>query len=276
MTFAEKLERAATRSDSRLCVGLDPEPARMPDGDPAGFLRAIIEATADVAACYKPNLAFFEALGRDGYTVLARALEAIPRDTPVIADAKRGDIGNTAEAYARALFDVWGFDAVTANSWGGSDAVQPFISRADRGVFIWCRSSNPGARDFQDLPVTAPDGGTRPLYEVVAERARAWNAHGNVGLVAAATYPAEAARLRALCPDMLFLVPGVGAQGGDAAASVRAACDASGTGFIVNVSRGILYASSGRDFAGAARAAALRSRDEINRYRGEAAGSRRA
>ncbi|MFN8558679.1 MAG: orotidine-5'-phosphate decarboxylase, partial [Dehalococcoidia bacterium] len=236
MSFSEKLRRATERNGSLLCVGLDPEPSRI-DGDVGAFLQAVIEATADVACCYKPNLAFFEALGRDASATLARTLEAIPRDMPVIADAKRGDIGNTAAAYARALFDVWGFDAMTANAYGGYDSVEPFINRADRGVFIWCRSSNPGAADLQDLPVIDAGGERRPLYEVVAEKARAWNSAGNVGVVAPATFPTEAARLRALCPDMLFLVPGVGAQGGGAEAAVRAVSDAAGAGFIVNVSR---------------------------------------
>ena len=266
MSFAAKLARSVERAGSHLCIGLDPDPAMMPVADAAGFLRAVVEATSDLAACYKPNLAFYEALGRDGYEVLTRTLAVIPPHIPVIGDAKRGDIGNTATAYARALFDVWGFDAVTVNPWGGEDAVRPFIERADHGVFIWCRGSNPGARDFQDLPVAGADG-ARPLYEVVACRAREWNVFGNVGLVAGATYPEQIARLRALCPSMLFLVPGVGAQGGDAAAAVRAAGDPDGTGFVVNVSRQVLYASRGEDFATAARAAATRIRDEINGYR---------
>lgn len=266
VSFQEKLARAAARNRSRVCVGLDPEPARLPVADVSAFLRAVIEATADAVCCYKPNLAFFEALGRDGYEVLARTLDAIPDDIPVIADAKRGDVGNTAAAYARALFDVWGFDAATVNPSGGGDSVLPFTERADRGVFIWCRASNPGAADFQDLLVTGGEDRPRPLYEVVAERAHAWNVHGNVGLVAGATYPEQIARLRDLCPAMPFLVPGVGAQGGDAGAAVRAARDAAGGGFIVNASRGVLYASAGLDFADAARAAAIRLRDELNAH----------
>ena len=267
MSFIAKLDGAVARNRSLLCAGLDPDPAQLPDVDVAAFLRSVVEATADLVCCYKPNVAFFEALGRDGYAVLARTLEAIPPDIPVIADAKRGDIGNTASAYARALFDVWGFDAITVNPYGGADSLEPFISRADRGVFVWCRSSNPGARDLQDLSVSDGGGPERPLYEVVAERARDWNVHGNVGLVAAATYPAEIARLRVLCPTMPFLVPGVGAQGGETAAAVRAARDARGAGFIVNVSRQILYASRGPDFAEAGRAVAARMRDEINTHR---------
>jgi orotidine-5'-phosphate decarboxylase len=273
VSFAEKLARAVERNGSHLCIGLDPDPALMPVEDAAAFLCAVVEATADLAACYKPNLAFYEALGRNGYDVLARVLDTIPRDAPVIGDAKRGDIGNTASAYARALYDVWGFDAVTVNPWGGHDAVLPFIERREHGVFLWCRSSNPGAGDFQDLQVHDA-GEPRHLYEIVAERARAWNVYGNIGLVAGATYPAQLARLRELCPTMLFLVPGVGAQGGEAEAAVRAARAADGGGFIVNVSRQVLYASRGQDYAQAARAAARRARDSIEDARRVVRGER--
>jgi orotidine-5'-phosphate decarboxylase len=272
VAFMDKWRRAAARNGSHLCVGLDPDPAQMPAMEPAAFLRRVIEATSDLVCCYKPNLAFFEALGRDGYRVLADVLAAVPPDIPVLADAKRGDIGHTSTAYARALFDVWGFDAVTVNPWGGADSVQPFLERPERGIFIWCRGSNPGARDFQDLPVL-DEGEARPLYEVVALRARAWNRHGNVGLVVGVTYPEDAARLRRLCPELPFLMPGLGAQGGDAAAAVRAVDDGTG-GFLVNVSRQVLYAARGPDFAEAARAAARRYRDEINRYRARATGAR--
>ncbi|MER3419586.1 MAG: orotidine-5'-phosphate decarboxylase [Chloroflexota bacterium] len=272
MSFQAKWRQAAARNTSLLCVGLDPDPAQMPAVEPDAFLRAVIEATADLVCCYKPNLAFFEALGRDGYRVLAETLAAVPPGIPVLGDAKRGDIGHTAAAYARALFDVWGFDAVTVNPWGGADALAPFLDRADRGVFIWCRGSNPGARDFQDLPVFTAEG-ARPLYEVVALRAQEWNRHGNVGLVVGVTYPEEAARLRRLCPELPFLMPGLGAQGGDAAAAVRAV-DGTAGGFLINVSRQVLYASSGPDFAQAARTAAQRYRDEINRYRADVAGAR--
>ena len=270
MSFVEKLRDASARTDSLLCVGLDPEPSRLPQtvgGDVSRFLQGIVEATADIAACYKPNLAFYEALGRDGHTVLGRVLDSIPRDTPVIGDAKRGDIGNTATAYAKALFQVWGFDAVTVNPWGGEDCVRPFTEWADRGVFLWCRGSNPGAADFQDLHVSLDSGETMPLYEAVAVRAHAWNEHGNIGLVAGATYPEQTARLRELCPEMTLLMPGIGAQGGDTGGAVRAALDSNGGGFIVNASRGVLYASDGDGWAEAARAAANNVRDEINRHR---------
>lgn len=263
MSFAEKLAATAERNGSRLCVGLDPDPAKMGGQDVAEYLRGVVEATADLVACYKPNLAFYEALGRDGYQVLDRVLDAIPDHIPVLGDAKRGDIGNTAEAYARALFDVWGFDAVTVNAWGGRDTLEPFINRADRGVFIWCRGSNPGARDFQDVTVADVDG-ERRMFEVVAARAREWNSNGNLGLVAGATYPSDIARMRQLCPELPLLVPGVGAQGGDLAEAVRAATGADEAMFVINASRQVLYAGQGNSAPQAARAAALALRDGIN------------
>ncbi len=269
--FFAKLQEAIRRNDSRLCVGLDSDPSRLPERDVATFNRAIIEATADLACAYKPNLAFYEAMGPQGMEALQHTLEAIPKGIATIADAKRGDIGSTAQAYARALFDVYGFDAATANPYLGGDALEPFLERADKGVFILCRTSNPGGADLQGLPVG--DGAPRPLYEVVAELARdRWNARENVGLVVGATYPGELARIRELCPNMTFLLPGVGAQGGDVAAAVRSALDEAGGGFIINSSRQILYASSGSDYAQAARKAAQALRDEINHQREVALG----
>ena len=283
MSFFQKLARAVERNDSLLCVGLDPDPDRLPEGlrakqggvgDVAAFQRAVIEATSDLVCAYKPNLAFYEALGEAGAEALRATLAAIPTDVPVIGDAKRGDVGHTARAYARALFDGWGFDAVTVSPYLGGDSVEPFLEREERGVFLLCRTSNPGARDFQDLPVLAgegspggEEGAARPLFEVVAERARQWNTRGNVGLVVGATYPEELGRLRELCPQMTFLVPGVGAQGGDLEACLHRGLDAGGSGLIINVSRQVLYASQGDDFAAAARRVALALRDEIGRLR---------
>ena len=264
MSFFDRLEAAARRNQSRLCVGLDPDPERVPGRDLAAYLREIVAATHDLVCCYKPNLAFFEALGPDGVAVLRSTLDAIPDDIPVLADAKRGDIGNTAEAYARALFEAWGFDAATVNAYGGRDTVEPFLAYADRGVYVWCRSSNPGAGDFQDLLVSDGDGGQRPLYEVMAARVREWNRHGNAALVAGATYPEQIAALRRLCPELPFLVPGVGAQGAALEAAVRAAQVAEGGGFIVNASRGVLYAGTGDAFPSAAREEARRLRDAID------------
>jgi orotidine-5'-phosphate decarboxylase len=264
--FFEKLEQAARKNGSLLCVGLDPDPALMPVDDVAAFNRAIIRATSDFVVAYKPNLAFYEALGEQGMAALRETLAAIPSDIPVIADAKRGDIGNTAKAYARALFDELGFDAATVNPYLGGDAVEPFLEREEKAAFILCRTSNPGARDFQDLDVHVGDA-SRPLFEVVAEAARSWNTRGNVGLVVGATYPEELRRVRALCPEMTFLVPGVGTQGGDVAAVMANGLDAKGGGLVVNVSRQVLYASRGADFAQAAGEAARRLRDEIEQER---------
>jgi orotidine-5'-phosphate decarboxylase len=260
--FFQKLEQAARRTGSLLCVGLDPDPALMPIDDVAAFNRAIIEATSSFVCAYKPNLAFYEALGEKGYAVLRETLAAVPDDIPVIGDGKRGDIGNTAKAYARALFDDLGFDAVTVNPYLGGDAVEPFLEREDKAAFILCRTSNPGARDFQDLPV-ATGSASRPMFEMVAEAALRWTSRGNVGLVVGATYPEELGRVRQICPEMTFLVPGVGAQGGDVAAVMANGLDAKGGGLIINVSRQVLYASGGADFAQAAALAAQRLRDEI-------------
>jgi orotidine-5'-phosphate decarboxylase len=275
--FFAKLREASEYNRSLLCVGLDPQPSLLPEKDVAAFNRAIIEATADLACCYKPNLAFYEAMGPSGLEVLQLTVEAIPRRLPVIADAKRGDIASTADAYARALFDVYGFDAATVNPYLGTDSLTPFLERPDKGVFVLCRTSNPGGADLQALTVAgASPGAQQPLYETVAELARdRWNANGNVGLVVGATFPGELGRIRKLCPRLPFLLPGVGAQGADVGAAVRNALDDDGAGFIINSSRQILYASSGRDYAQAARRAAEALRDEINRQREAALTERR-
>jgi len=265
--FFAKLRQASQSNRSFLCVGLDPHPSLLPEKDVAAFNRAIIEATADLACCYKPNLAFYESMGPQGLEVLLRTVEAVPRQLPVIADAKRGDIASTAEAYAQALFDVYGFDAATVNPYLGTDSLTPFLQRADKGVFVLCRTSNPGGADLQGRAVVS-DGTSRPLYEVVAELARdRWNERGNVGLVVGATFPEELGRIRQLCPRLPFLLPGVGAQGAEVAAAVGQALDEDGAGFIITSSRQILYASSGRDYAQAARRAAEALRNEINRQR---------
>ncbi len=267
MRFVEKLADAVQRNRSLVCVGLDPDPARMPEGlGVADFNRAIIDATADLVCAYKPNLAFYEALGTDGNAALRETLQHIPAGIPVIADAKRGDIGNTAAAYARALFDDLGFDATTVSPYLGGDSLEPFLEYPDRGVFILCRTSNPGAADFQDL-LCEHEGSLKPLYEIVALKAGSWNRRGNVGLVVGATYPDELEAIRRQHPDIPFLVPGVGAQGGDVARTIRAGLDARGRGLVINSSRQILYASSGKDFAEAARDAASALRDEINKHR---------
>lgn len=261
--FNEKLRAAQVGNKSFLCVGLDPDPSQIPIGDVASFLRAIIEATADLVCAYKPNLAFFEALGSRGMAVLTETLADVPKGIPVIADGKRNDIPSTARFYAQALFDVYGFDGATVNPYLGSDALEPFLGYADRGIFVLCRNSNPGAADLQDLVLA--DG--RRLYEAVAELARGWNSRGNVGLVLGATWPQEVARVRALCPEMTLALVGVGAQGADVAATVAAALDSQGQGFIISSSRQVLYAAGGKEFAKAARRAAQALRDEINYQR---------
>jgi orotidine-5'-phosphate decarboxylase len=255
MNFLERLLSVCRQQQSLLCVGLDPDPGRLPSAvrhhdDPIlAFNQAIVEATAPWAAAFKPNIAFYEALGPSGLQTLRQTVNFIHTHTPalVIVDAKRGDIAHTMAAYARALLDELQADAVTLHPYLGSEALAPFLERADRGCFVLCRTSNPGAGEFQDLLI---DG--RPLYLVVAEHVRDWNRHGNCGLVVGATFPQELARVRALCPELPILVPGVGAQQGDLEAAVRAGVDSSGERILVNLSRTILYASAGKDFAEAA------------------------
>ena len=265
MKFLEKLLQASRTNRSLLCVGLDPDPELMPGIDVFQFNREIVDATSDLVCAYKPNLAFYEALGIEGLRALEKTVAHIPKSIPIIGDAKRGDVGSTARAYARALFDTLGFDAATVNPYLGYDSVEPFIEYREKGVFILCRTSNVGSVHFQALLLS--ETGV-PLFEVVAHRAREWNAYGNVGLVVGATYPEELGRIRQLCPDMPLLIPGIGAQGGDLADAVRYGVDAQGQKAIISSSRQIIYASKGKDFAMAAREAALKLRDEINLYLG--------
>jgi orotidine-5'-phosphate decarboxylase len=268
--FIEQLRRAWQRSDSLACVGLDPEIERFPRhiaAEPSPifqFNRAIIDATADLVCAYKPQFAHYAAYEAEDQ--LERTIEYIHKThpgVPVILDAKRGDVGNTAERYAIEAFERYGADAVTVNPYLGGDALEPFLRHADKGVAILCRTSNPGARDLQDLLI-----GARKLYQVVAElTAQRWNSRGNCLLVVGATYPGDLAEVRALVGDMPLLVPGVGAQRGDVSQVVQNGQTAQGTGLIISSSRGILYASSGEDFAGAARAATQQLRGEINSRR---------
>lgn len=248
MTFAERLERAQQSSAGLLCIGLDPDPEKLPP-DIRGvaaplhaFDRRIVDATAPIAAAYKPQIAFYSALGAEDQ--LIASIRYIRERAPaalVILDAKRGDIANTAEAYAREAFDRYDADAVTVNPYMGEDAVRPFLARPDRGAILLCRTSNPGAKDFQDLLV---DG--LPLYRRVAERAAGhWNEHRNLMLVVGATYPREMADLRRAHRDLPFLVPGIGAQSGDLAATLAAGLDAHGAGLLISSSRNIIYAGGG-------------------------------
>jgi orotidine-5'-phosphate decarboxylase len=265
MKFIDKLLIASRKNKSWLCIGLDPDPELMPRVDVLHFNKAIIEATCDLVCAYKPNLAFYEALGTEGLITLEKTIKNVPDDIPVIADAKRGDIGNTARAYARALFSVLGFHAATVNPYLGYDSTEPFTTYQDKGVFILCRTSNKGAADFQDLQT-----GGLALYEVVAKKAKEWNIYANIGLVVGATYPEELKKVRSICPEMPLLIPGIGAQGGDLASAVRYGVDRRGEKAIINVSRQILYASEGKDFAQTARNVAEKIRNQINDYRSKA------
>ena len=265
MTFFQKLASAARKNNSLLCVGLDPDPELMPDRLAIlEFNRAIIDATRDLVCAYKLNFAFYEVAGTEGFEILKSTVDYIPDDIPTIADAKRGDIGNTARAYARSIFTNLNFDAATVNPYLGFDSVEPFIQYRDRGVFILCRTSNPGAADFQSLRLAGKPGS---LFEVVAEKASQWNSHGNIGLVVGATYPQELKLIREGYPDMPLLIPGIGAQGGDLELAVRYGADTRGEKIIINSSRQVIYASRGKDFAPAARRAATELRDQINHYR---------
>ena len=266
MNFNEKLTMATQKNEGWLCIGLDPDPELMPGGMGVfKFNKSIINATYDLVCAYKLNLAFYETLD-DGIDILKRTIKYVPRDIPVIGDAKRGDIGNSARAYAKAMFSILKFDAVTVNPYLGFDSVEPFIEYWDKGVFVLCRTSNPGAVDFQSLPL-ATERRHLPLFEIVALKAAQWNKQGNVGLVVGATYPEELKLIRESHPDILILVPGIGAQGGDLGLAVRHGANARGHRAIFTSSRQIIYASKGKDFAPAARQIALSLRDEINHYR---------
>ena len=261
----DKYDRRVDRINSLVCVGLDSDFDRLPDRFKHAdlpqyeFNRWIIEQTHSCASAYKPNSAFYEARGDEGLRALAmtaRYLREHHPDILTICDAKRADIGSTNQGYVAAIFDRMGFDAVTLNPYLGGEALAPFLSRADKGCILLCRTSNPGAGEFQDLMI-----GGKPLWQIVAERIHAeWNANGNCMLVAGATYPEELKQIRALVGDMTLLVPGVGAQGGDVEPTVHAGLNAQGRGLIINSSRGIIFAP---DPAEEARAL----RDTINHYR---------
>jgi orotidine-5'-phosphate decarboxylase len=253
--------------NSLVCVGLDYDSGKVPphlksQPDPVfNFNKAIIDATADLVCAYKPNLAFYEAFGSEGWDALERTVRYIPEGILKIGDAKRGDIGSTAAKYADALFRI-GFDAVTVNPYLGIDSITPFLKDPTRGVFILCLTSNPSSRDFQYLDI-----GGRPLYLHVAEKVNTWNRNDNCGLVAGATHPDELKSIREMAPELPFLIPGIGAQGGDLESSVRMGTDARHSMAIINSSRGILFASSGPDFQKAAREEAQKLRDQINAIR---------
>jgi orotidine-5'-phosphate decarboxylase len=273
-SFSERLAARWRAADSLLCVGLDPDPTRFPahlrDRDDAiyAFCRTIVDATADLVCAFKPQIAYFASrVAEEQLAELMAYLRRAHPDVPVILDAKRGDIGATAEHYAREAFERYGADAVTLSPFMGYDSIAPFLAYEDRGAFLLCRTSNLGGNDFQMLDV-----GGEKLFEVVARHAAQWSRNGALGLVVGATFPAELARVRALVGAMPLLVPGIGAQGGDVKASVEAGQTERGDGLVINSSRAILYAGHGEDFADKARDAARQTRDEINRCRRRRAG----
>jgi len=276
MGFTEKLRARWDASNSLVCVGLDPDPAKFPeafieDEDALfSFCRDIVDATAEFACAFKPQIAYFAA-HNGGEAQLQRLIAHINGahpDVPVILDAKRGDIGSTAEQYAVEAFERFGADAVTLNPYMGRDSAAPFLAYNDRGCVFLCHTSNPGARDFQELTVPDGSGGGEPLYQRIARTiASEWNADGNCALVVGATFPEELKVIRGIVGDMPLLIPGIGAQGGDVEATVRNGKTADGTGLVINSSRGILYASQGAGYADAAADAARALRDEINRHR---------
>lgn len=273
MIFLDMLGAAERQNNSMLCVGLDPEPAKFPGalkGDASkiyDFCAAIVDSVADLASAFKPQIAYFAAHRAEGQ--LERLMDHMRRTAPhvpIILDAKRGDIGSTAEQYALEAFERYGADAVTLSPFMGFDSVAPYLKYHGKGAFLLCRTSNPGGDDLQNQRLASIEG--QPLlYEHVARLAQGpWNLNGQLGLVVGATYPAEIERVRAVAPTLPLLIPGVGAQGGDAASTVRAGWRPGGP-IIVNSSRAILYASSGEDFAAAARREALKTRDTLNAAR---------
>ena len=269
MSFTQRLRQVQIKQNSLLCIGLDVDVDKIPThlqstkNPMLEFNRQIIEATHDLVCAYKPNLAFYEARGERGTVTLRETLKLIPKSVLTIGDGKRGDIGNTAERYAKSLFDDFGFDSVTVNPYLGFDSVEPFLTNPEKGVFILALTSNSGSKDFQRLMV-----GTKPLYEKVVHTAKKWNVNQNIGFVVGATHPKELQRIRKIIPDLPILIPGIGKQGGDLKSAIRYGCDKHGQLAVVNASRSIIYASSGKDFAEAARAEAKKIVEEMRMYVG--------
>jgi orotidine-5'-phosphate decarboxylase len=260
-TFLQQLRQVIADRGS-LCIGLDPVPSQIPNYLGTGikavkrFLASILEETAGLAAAYKPNMGFFEAMGIEGLQLLIELRKQCPQGSIWLLDAKRGDIGSTSKAYAQALFEVYGADAVTVNPYLGKDAVAPFLADQSKGVFLLCRTSNPGAADFQSL-------GSPPLFLQVAKAAQSWNDHDNIGLVVGATMPLELAEVRRMAPDLPLLIPGIGAQGGRLKDVVVPAMLEPPGAALISASRSILYASSDKDFAKAAGREAKAIKDSI-------------
>jgi orotidine-5'-phosphate decarboxylase len=278
MIFLDKLQQATALNQSMLCVGLDPEPARFPQGMTGqaahifDFCAAMVDATHDLVCAFKPQIAYFAAHRAEAQLEqLIAHIRRVAPAVPVILDAKRGDIGSTAEQYAIEAFERYGADAVTLSPFMGFDSVEPYVKRHGKGAFLLCRTSNPGGDDLQTQRLASVEG-TPMLYEHLARLAQGpWNLNGQLGLVVGATYPAEIARVREIAPSLPLLIPGIGAQGGDARATVHAGLRTGSNGesgpIIVNSSRAILYASSGADYVTAARLSARSSRDVLNAAR---------
>lgn len=270
MNFITAIESSWKKNDSLVCVGLDPDIDKIPmhiremDEPIYEFNKAIIDATGDLVCAYKPQIAFYAYTRAEQQ--LERTIEYIHKNCPgiqVILDAKRGDIGSTAKMYAKEAFERYKADAVTVNPYMGGDTLDPFLEYKDKGVIILCRTSNPGAVDIQDL-----ESGGEKIYRIIAAKAsKQWNYNGNTALVVGATYPDELFEVREIVGDMPLLVPGIGTQGGDVEKAVTNGRDSRGAGMIINSSRGIIYASSDKNFAEAARIAAMELKDEINKYR---------
>ena len=277
MKFSQKLDQAIIDNNSLLCVGLDPDMDKIPAGFKAEehplfeFNKAIIDATHDLVCAYKPNSAFYEALGDFGVHQLKLTVEYIQtyhEHCPVILDAKRGDIDSTNNGYSDFAFDYLNVDAITLQPYLGSEALQPFLNHSDKGCIILCRTSNKGAGEFQDLVIANEAKQSQPLYlEVAKQVSTSWNTNNNCMLVVGATYPEELKKIREVVPDMFFLVPGIGTQGGDIEATLGNGLRKDKSGLIISSSRAILYASSDEDFAEKAREKAMATRDELNKYR---------
>jgi orotidine-5'-phosphate decarboxylase len=265
--FLDRLNQISRKNQSLVCIGLDPDPSLMAVPDVFEFNKAIIDATHDLVCAFKPNLPFYEALGIDGLRALHRTVDhirAVAPDVIILGDGKRGDIDSTNTMYAKSLFEVWGFDAATVNAWGGMDTLEPFLEYEDKASFIWCKSSNAGGAEFQDIKLLDHPG-EPPLYQWMAEKAYEANGRGNVGLVVGATYPDELMEVRKRTEGLPILIPGIGTQSGNLSGSLVAGLDSDAPNVLISSSRGITYASRNPlDYPDAARDAASSLRDQIN------------
>ncbi len=283
INFIQKLEKINKKNNSLVCIGLDSDIKKLPEfvvrkkHPQFSFNKWIIDKTFDLVCAYKPNSAYYEARGRYGIMELKLTCDYLHKahpEIPIILDAKRGDIGSTNNGYVEFAFDYLGVDAITLSPYLGNEALQPFLDRKDKGCIILCRTSNPGAGEFQDLLVSRSQSAEalakedRKLYHAIAEQVvNKWNTNGNCLMVVGATFPEELAEVRQLAGDMTFLVPGIGAQGGEVEKTVKAGLNSKGAGMIINSSRGIIFKSHSKDFAEKAREEAMKLRDEINKYR---------